>query len=59
MYHENNLMILLSIYSQLYMLDDYDWIIIVCHFSMNSDNILSGYYLIGWKKPLELLLSLM
>ena len=28
-------MILLSIYSQLYMLDDYDWIIIVCHFSMN------------------------
>lgn len=58
MYHVNNLTILLSIYSQLYMPDDYDWIIIVCHFSMNSDNILSGYYLISWKKASELLSSL-
>lgn len=39
--------------------DGYDWIIIVCHFSTSSDTILSEYYLIGWKKPLELLLSLM
>lgn len=41
------------------MLDGYDWVIIVCHFNMNSDTILSGYYLIVRKKPLVLLLSLL